>query len=379
MNQNENFDYGAAIKEALKNRGRVKVLIAGKTGVGKSTLVNAVFGEDFAATGQGEPVTQEIKTYTKEGSALSIVDSKGLEMEDFERILTDLETHIEEQKRSPDPNDHIHVAWLCIHEASNRVESGEERFCEMARRQGIPVIVAITQAEHIEGHPNPTAEQFQAKVEEKLHLTQHVLRVRAKERVIIPGVASYPAYNLERLVQVTLECVPESHRNAFAAAQTVSLKIKKDRARGIIAGAAAGAAVIAATPIPFSDAAILIPAQIAMFASISYIYGLDITKTALASIVTGGLGSAFATVAGQSLVANVLKIIPFVGSVVGGAIAAITASTLTAFMGESYRLAIHTLMVANPDAPPSYDDITAGFKANIKSRTALNAAKRMID
>ena len=45
-----------AINKAIKDRGEVNVLIAGKTGVGKSTLINAVFQGDFATTGQGKRV-----------------------------------------------------------------------------------------------------------------------------------------------------------------------------------------------------------------------------------------------------------------------------------------------------------------------------------
>ncbi len=38
--------------------GRFNLALFGKTGVGKSTLVNAIFGEPVAATGIGQPVTQ---------------------------------------------------------------------------------------------------------------------------------------------------------------------------------------------------------------------------------------------------------------------------------------------------------------------------------
>ena len=31
------------LEEALTQRGRVNILVAGKTGIGKSTLINAVF------------------------------------------------------------------------------------------------------------------------------------------------------------------------------------------------------------------------------------------------------------------------------------------------------------------------------------------------
>jgi predicted GTPase len=46
-----------AINKAERDRGEVNILIAGKTGVGKSTLINAVFQGNFATTGQGKPVT----------------------------------------------------------------------------------------------------------------------------------------------------------------------------------------------------------------------------------------------------------------------------------------------------------------------------------
>jgi predicted GTPase len=53
------------LEEALKKVGRVNVVIAGRSGVGKSTLINEVFQGRLATTGQGRPVTTEIREYTK--------------------------------------------------------------------------------------------------------------------------------------------------------------------------------------------------------------------------------------------------------------------------------------------------------------------------
>ena len=54
-------------------------MIIGKTGVGKSTLLNSIFGEDLAKTGIGEPITKEFKKHTKDGFHLAIFDSPGIE------------------------------------------------------------------------------------------------------------------------------------------------------------------------------------------------------------------------------------------------------------------------------------------------------------
>nr|WP_237081587.1 GTPase [Myxococcus xanthus] len=43
------------VEEAFRKRGRVNIVIAGRSGVGKSTLVNAVFHGRIADTGQGAP------------------------------------------------------------------------------------------------------------------------------------------------------------------------------------------------------------------------------------------------------------------------------------------------------------------------------------
>ena len=51
----DNIDLGRLarekLEEAFEERRHAHVLIAGRTGVGKSTLINSVFQGDFARTG----------------------------------------------------------------------------------------------------------------------------------------------------------------------------------------------------------------------------------------------------------------------------------------------------------------------------------------
>lgn len=152
------IDLGKLIREALEEarweRGHANVLIAGRTGVGKSTLINSVFQGDFATTGQGRPVTKHTREITKEGVPLSVFDTRGLEMADFASTLEPLESLISERRKDPDPNKHIHVAWVCIAEDLRRVEKAETELTEMLSKF-VPVIGVITKARSDGGGSGP--------------------------------------------------------------------------------------------------------------------------------------------------------------------------------------------------------------------------------
>jgi len=67
-------------KEEVENMHPVNILLAGKTGVGKSTLINNVFRERMAETGIGKPVTKHLRRIAKEGMPIVLYDTRGLEL-----------------------------------------------------------------------------------------------------------------------------------------------------------------------------------------------------------------------------------------------------------------------------------------------------------
>lgn len=81
-----NFDLGGddfyqnifqTYEKEIITQPELNIIIAGKTGVGKSTLINAVFGEDVAKTGEGKPVTKGIKPHINKEKHLTIYDTEG--------------------------------------------------------------------------------------------------------------------------------------------------------------------------------------------------------------------------------------------------------------------------------------------------------------
>ncbi|GAA0086313.1 hypothetical protein UT300007_27520 [Clostridium sp. CTA-7] len=141
---------------------------------------------------------------------------------------------------------------------------------------------------------------------------------------------------MEELVEKTYEVLPQGIRRAFNNAQKVDIKRKVDAATKWALGYVGTSFGVGFSPIPFSDSAILIPAQVGMLAHITTIFGVKVDKDLLVAIASGVGGIAGATIAGKTIVGNLLKFIPVAGTAIGGAISGTTASVLTTALAFSY-------------------------------------------
>ncbi len=357
-----NIDLGKIIEkamgEAMKERGRVNILIAGKTGVGKSTLINAVFQGNYATTGDGKPVTKETREIIKQGVPLTLYDTRGLELEEYEKTFNELDKFVKEKNKDSDAMNHIHMAWICIDEGSRRIEDAEIKLCELLGVH-MPVIGVITKASSDQG--------FKAEVQKLIPNLKNVVRVNSIPKILDDGYV-IKSSGLEDLVDLAMEIVPEGQKKAFAAAQRISVKQKKDKSRGIVMTAAAAAAGTGAVPIPFSDAVLLIPIQVGMLASITAVFGFDLKKSFLGTLVSSTITGAGATIIGRTIVSNLLKFFPGVGSIAGGVISAATASALTVAFGEAYIAALAHLLKDKDISEISESDILSEFKKVYKKQ-----------
>ncbi len=330
----ENVDFGDLVRKAYSEMGNVNIVIAGKTGVGKSTLINAIFGEDIVETGVGKPVTQTTREYKSERvPGVSLFDTRGFELGCYRQTLSELKEFIQSRK-TVNPAEHIHICWYCISDLGKRYEAEEISFIEELQKE-IPVILVFTQTISDD-------EFYHQVLQDNYSVIQNSVQVLA-QRYVVRGQATVEQFGISELATKTYNLIPECSKKAFAAAQKVDSEIKEAEVKKIISVATAAAATAGATPIPFSDAVVLAPIQIGMLAKISSAMGLDLNEGFLSTLVGSAAGVIGATFAGRAIVSGLLKLIPGVGSFIGGSISAVTAGGLTTAMGWAYYKAIGTI------------------------------------
>lgn len=324
-----------AIANKIKNLNTLNIIVAGKTGVGKSTLINSIFKEKLADTGMGKPVTTHMRKISKKGVPLAIYDTRGFELgkEVQAEVKQEVIDTISKGLATQDINKAIHCIWYCINTASNRIEPEEiEWLRELSMENQItqPIIVVLTQS----FSKKKAQEMRQILLNENLDVIQ-VIPVLAEDYEIEDlGVAK--SYGLNVLIKVMGEALPEELMDTLQHVQIACLEEKKRHAQAAVATAAVAAAGEGAAPIPFSDCALLIPTQIGMIASITVIFGFDVNKSIITALLSSSVGAGGATLLGKTVVTNLLKFIPGAGTVVGGAISAGTAGVITAALGEAY-------------------------------------------
>ena len=366
-------DLISKISQKINKLKTLNIIVAGKTGVGKSTLINAVFREKLTETGMGKPVTDHMRKITKKGIPLSIYDTRGFELgKDVQtEVKKEILDTIGKGLAMKNINDAIHCIWYCINAFSDRAEDQEiEWIRELSKENQIiqvPIIIVITKS-----LSKNQAECLRNKLlDENLNVIQ-VIPVLAEDYMLDDGYVA-KSFGLDTLVKVMAEALPDELLDTLHNVQIASLSEKKRYAQTVVATATTLAIGEGAAPIPFSDVALLIPTQLSMIASITVIFGFDVSKSVLTAFLSSAIGSGGATLLGKTVVTNLTKLIPGPGTVIGGAISATTAGVITAALGEAY-IGIMELVfkgemsIGDLNTKAGKEQMTAMFKSELKKK-----------
>ena len=341
----ENFDvkkeFNSKYEEARKKFGkRPNILVCGYTGSGKSSLVKAILGDIVpdSAIGDGAPRTMGYDCY--ENDLVKIWDSKGLELGETEREFTEqTRQFVRSQQENLNVDDHIHLVWYTIQGPGARVTDCDKNLIKNIFTTK-NVIVVVTKIDIT--RPN-----------QKAALKEVIMDAGIpEERIIFSSDEEGGAVGCKELMNLSYAMLPDAYKDAFMEAQRVDKEAKiqavyekAGKAKAIIATATTATAGAGAVPIPLSDAAVIVPIQVTMIATLAGLYGLKeeaIKQSALPFV---------ARLAGVFLATSLLKLIPGLGSAINATIAA----TLTGAMGLYVKSNFEESAIAQIEGRPAPD------------------------
>ena len=128
----------------------ITIIAIGRTGVGKSTLINSILKEEKALTGTGNIVTKENKLYSSDSIPfLRIIDTRGIELKsEFgpEKILDNAIKVINNSEKQKDFSDFVNCIWYCVSDIY--IEDNEIEIIRKLRqkKKNIPIIIVYSHA-----------------------------------------------------------------------------------------------------------------------------------------------------------------------------------------------------------------------------------------
>ncbi|GAA8851299.1 hypothetical protein HpRN181_02270 [Helicobacter pylori] len=294
-------------------------------------------------------------------------DTKGIEAADYHDTMQSIKKEMEDSFKTLDEKEAIDVAYLCVKETSSRVQ--ERELLSFAKHWNIPTIVVFT---------NTQAEAGEAFVQETKEIIDEEWGfkgfVRAYVRVNSVAFSfrglKVPVEGLEELVDETEKCLSdakENKRRHFLSIQKIKIQERKQamiaKSKKIIHVASGLAGTAEASPIPFSDMPLIVGVQKRMIHEMNDAFEVSLGKSAIPTFITEISSIIALAHVERTLVNGFLKFIPVVGSVTGGA----TAAIITEGIGFAYLKVLEKCFndeTGEVNLPDEVGMITSLFKEN---------------
>lgn len=277
------------IKKRFANKP--KVAIAGFGKAGKSSLFNAIYGENVVKVSMRTDETAEAQTRERFGIDFTDTPGIGTGKFSFEKV----------QQMGVFDRQHVVIHVL---NGASAISAEDEQLHELIEQSEAKRITVVNKVDILDEQEQ--ADYAQSIMERLGLFPRDFFFVSAKKGIRIAD-----------LIQRIVEILPEAMRDAFIAEQNADLALKEKRIRNVVYSKAVICAATAAIPVPISDIFILTPIQIAMIVTIGCFHGVEVTKErALELMATLGTGVGLREVARQ-----LIKLVPGYGQVVSASIA----------------------------------------------------------
>lgn len=329
------------------------VIVLGPSGVGKSTLISAICGEEeksFFGTIRPYEQTEELETHECEEYGIRFVDTVGFDPSAAKQkqAVKLVQKWTEEGAKKKNEKRAIDLVWFCVDGSSRRVFPRDiDNFIHAVKIwKDVPVIVVATKAyeEPIRQDLIEEAQEVFSAYSTKINLKGIIPVVAAP--LVVASDMILQSYGLQELMDKTLEVLPEGKKKREKVQLRQSLTRRRSRARVATLASVMAAVGIGLTKINFSAAILLEPIEKKMIDEIAKQYEIvessqvEVLKNKL---ITSGTVGGIATKAVQLLKKVPPVQVKGIKIDIARVANAVVAGSIVAGVGESTRFVFERL------------------------------------
>jgi len=310
------------------------ILVLGNSGVGKSTLINSVLGENKTKTSRGtKGTTSELEIFTNDSIPFCLIDTVGFEPSYFkEKSAINAVKKWNKECIKENEDNQINLIWFCVEGTAGKLfpKSIKNLLNAISLLKSVPIIIVITKSysrPEREANIKMVKEAFE-KYGSKSNTLIDIIPVIAESYYIDDDICA-PPEGIEQLIEISNNILPEGKKATESDIAKYTLKRKRAFAQSLVVTSTTSASIVGAVPIPFADAAVLVPLETLELSAIAKIYGIKKDENSIPfmkSIIEAGTVS----VAAKSII-SALKSIPGINiatSLLNAAIAGIIVTAI---------------------------------------------------